>query len=129
MTIVSAAGNSVPLDVVQGVEFDLDFLDADATLTTLVDLTGYTFSFILKKKLSNGTLSTLNTDRVDWSSYVSVLSSDTQFGSNCVARVLVPASATSQLSANSVYAYTIASTNAGVSREWFRDELKVRASL
>lgn len=128
MTSVSSAGIDVSLDIVQGVEFDMDFLDADSNQQNPIDLTGYAFTFILKKRIKNY-YSSNPADRIDWSSYISVLATDTQFGNNCVARVSVPASATALLTADSTYYYTISSVVGGVSKEWFRGDATVRAVL
>jgi hypothetical protein len=128
MLVVSAAGVDAQFDIVQGVEFDVDFLNADVDQANPIDLTGYTFTFILLKKIGRS-YSKLPADRVDWSSYVTVLATDTQFGNNHVARISVPATATALLTANAVYGYTISSVANGVSSEWLRGEATVRPAL
>jgi len=128
MVFVSAAGAEVKLDIVQGVEFVLDFLQADPNQQNVIDLTGYTFTFILVKKIGNG-YSNAPGDRVDWSTYISVLATDTQFGNNHVARMSVPGSQTASLTADATYYYTITSLVNGTTSEWFRGLATVRKEL
>lgn len=128
MITVSASGADLRLDIVQGVQFVMDFFDADVNQQNPVDLSGYSFTFILRKKLGLH-LSNVPADRIDWSSYVSVLATDAQLGNNHVARLSVPASQTTNLTPEAKYAYTITSTKSGASAEWFRGEAIVRSAL